>query len=45
MDKHKKLEKGIRDIIDYIHETQAAQNATEPNAHGIQILLENLLKK
>mgnify|MGYP001583841070 FL=1 len=45
MKKNEKLEEGIKNIIDYIKETQEANNATEPNAQGLKTMLENLLKK
>lgn len=40
----KNLKKGIQEIIDYIDNTKKAQNATEPNAQGIKILLEKLIR-
>mgnify|MGYP001619284187 CR=1 FL=1 len=44
MTKTNNLKKGIQEIIDYIDKTKKAQNATEPSAHGIKILLEKLIR-
>ena len=45
MKKTKNLEKGIKDIINYIEESRNSQHANEPNAYGLQIMLQDLLEK
>lgn len=42
--KKQNLRKGIQGIISYIEETQRSHQATEPNAYGIKIMLQNLLE-